>query len=81
MGKTGGVVPRRLRDLLTFSFSYCGACCLGFMIYRSGGRAHIASGCGNLKSSPYLLVVEGFDQYIVATLLQDIEPEIGVAQA
>ena len=51
------------------------------MIYRSGGRAHIASGCGNLKSSPYLLVVEGFDQYIVATLLQDIEPEIGVAQA
>ena len=51
------------------------------MAYRSGGGAHIASGCGNFDNSPYLLVLEGFDQYVVTPLLQDIEPEFGIAEA
>ena len=75
--RPGALMLRRLSDHL----SHGSACCIAFMIYRSGGGAHIASGCGSFDNSPYLLVLEGFDQYIVAALLQDIEPQLGVAQA
>src|SRR5437899_10239 len=68
----------RIEAPSTSHSSYRCECCLGFMIYRLGGGSHIASGCGNFKSSPYLLVSVGFDYYIIATLLQDIEPEIVV---
>ena len=77
LNNRGTVLPalgasRLARQLSTSHSSYGGASWLGSMIYRLGERAYIASGCGNFKSSPYLLVIEGFDQNIVATLLQDI---------
>jgi hypothetical protein len=50
------------------------------MICHLGG-AHITSACGGFNNSPYLLVLEGFDQHIIATLIQDIGPQFGVAQA
>src|SRR5260370_41833557 len=75
------------RPLLTFSLSngsslsYGSACCIALMICRLGGEAHIASGCSGFDNALYLLVLEGFDQHIIAALLQDIEPHFGIAQA
>ena len=51
------------------------------MIYRLRGGAHIVFDCGSFDNAPYLYLIKGFDQYIVATLLQHIDPEIVVAQA
>jgi hypothetical protein len=51
------------------------------MICRLGVGAHQTSACGGFDNSPYLLVLEGFDQHIIAALLQDIEPQFGIAQA
>ena len=70
--------------MLSFSFQLRrtgGAFHLGSMIYRLGGGAHIVFGCGSFDNTPYLCLVERFDQYIVATMLQDIDPEIVVTQA
>ena len=54
---------------------------VGSMIYRLGGGTHKVFGCGSFDNAPYLCLIEGFDQYIVATLLQHIDPEIVVTQA
>ena len=90
LGNTGvhklvaGEHHRDSPTLLSFSFQLRrtgGAYYVGSMIYRSGGGAHIVFGCGSFDNTPYLYLIEGFDQYIVATLLQDIDPEIVVTQA
>ena len=51
------------------------------MICRLGGGAHIAFGCGSFNNALYLFVLVGFDQHIIAALLQDIELQFGIAQA
>src|SRR5437016_9805794 len=83
-----GAVPMAAFGTAAFSFSFqlrCvgGACCLGFVACRSGWSmgAHITSCCSSLNSSLYLFVLVRFDQHIIGTLLQDIHPQLVIAQA
>jgi len=51
------------------------------MAYCLGVGAHIVACCSSFDNPLYLLMLVRLDEYVIATLLQDIEPEVWVTQA